>query len=225
MPRAASSIARCSASTCRARRPKRRCGSKEERTATPGRSCPGARRTRAIRRRSRSASTASRWRSTKARVSLPRYDRKSGARAQRGADLHDQLRAEVEVAFGGDYGEEVSTELTADSTRARRLEVAPARPRRSSPGYGRRPAAARGGGRARTARGGAGARRRQHGDATQPRPSDHRHAALAARQSASQRMSAGLDVKDTLRLIGTHPMLAPIKRRRLHHALPACRGT
>ena len=47
------------------------------------------------------------------RVSLPRHDRRSVHVLTAELIFHDQLRAEVEVAFGGDYGEEVSTELTA----------------------------------------------------------------------------------------------------------------
>ena len=137
-PRATSSTARCSASTCRAKRPRRPCGwIGGEDGYTGGRAVladgrrqrprgdPGRLRRRAARDRRTGGS------------SLPRYDRAVGPRSRGRADL-PQARCgrAVEVAFGGEYGEKVSTELTAVPLELDGGEVAAVRRGGRARGYG-----------------------------------------------------------------------------------------
>jgi hypothetical protein len=145
----------------------------------------------------------------KGRVSLPRHDRKSVHVLTAELIFHDQLRAEVEVAFGGDYGEEVSTELTAVA-----LEL---------DSWKSLPSAAEveswlriGGQPARVVAVESGPREvvlvRDDASKVTLRSLGRQTSGTGPRRTQSaSRMSAGLDVKDTLRLTGTHPVLAPIK--------------
>ena len=144
------------------------------------------------------------------RIALPRYDPRSVHILEAELVFAHEVRARIEVAFGGEYGEKVSTELTAvplelDTGKelpsagevASWLRIGDGPTRVVAVERGPREVvlvredssvvALRGLGRQAT---GSGTRRSQ---------------------SAMQRMSAGLGLKDTLRLVNTHPRLVQLK--------------
>jgi hypothetical protein len=119
------------------------------------------------------------------------------------------MRAQVEVAFGGEYGEEVSTELTAvplelDDTKA----LPPAAELETWLRIGDQPARV-----VAVERGPREVVLVRDDDSTATLRSLGRQTSGtgARRTQSASRMSAGLALKDTLRLIGTHPTLVPVK--------------
>ena len=143
------------------------------------------------------------------RVTLPPHDRKQVHVLAAELLFHDQLRAQVEVAFGGEYGEEVSTELTAvpleldtgntlpaASEVASWLRIGDQAPRVVAVERGPRELVLV----------------RDDASTVTLRSLGRQTSGTGPRRTQSAaRMSAGLAVKDTLRLIGTHPMLVPVK--------------
>ncbi len=144
------------------------------------------------------------------RIALPRYDPRSVHILEAELVFAHEVRARIEVAFGGEYGEKVSTELTAVPLVLDARDELPSAEElgswlRIGDGLARVVAVERGPrevllvredrsivalrGLGRQASGGA------------PRRS----------QSAMQRMSAGLALKDTLRLVNTHPRMVQMK--------------
>jgi hypothetical protein len=142
------------------------------------------------------------------RVRLPPHDRKQVHVLAAELFFHHQLRAQVEVAFGGEYGEEVSTELTAVALELDAAKLPSAAELESWLRIGdqapRVVAVERGPREVVLVRDDASTvTLRSFGRQTSgsgPR-----------RTQSASRMSAGLDLKDTLRLIGTHPTLVPVK--------------
>jgi hypothetical protein len=143
------------------------------------------------------------------RVALPRYDARTVHVLTAELVFARQVQARVEVAFGGEYGEKVSSELTAVPLEAADAEDLPsAEELESWLRIGDQPAqvvAVERGSRevvlVRDEKSQSVLRSfgRQAAGSSGPRRS----------QSTAQRMSAGIAPGDTLRLVGTRPMLVP----------------
>jgi hypothetical protein len=143
------------------------------------------------------------------RVSLPPHDRKQVHVLAAEVLFHDQMRAQVEVAFGGEYGEEVSTELTAVPLVLDGAKALPAAAEVESwlriGGQPSRVVAVERGPREVVLV-------RDDASTVTLRSLGRQTSGTGPRRTQSaSRMSAGLALKDTLRLIGTHPTLVPVK--------------
>jgi len=144
------------------------------------------------------------------RVTLPPYDKKTVHVLAAELMWKNQVSAQTEVAFGGDFGAKVGSELTSVA-----LELADSKSLPSAEELGswlriddqpaRVVAVERGPREVLLVR----------DDACTPTLRSLVRQASGAgprrSQSSSQRMTAGLALKDTLRLVGTHPTLIPIK--------------